>query len=517
MAGLMVSERDRLVEQARALHDAGHPAQAEDCLRRVLDQDPSHAFALTLMAELAIERRDIDAAICHAQAVLSQQPNFAPALSHLAQALWLAGRLTEGLEPARRAVAVQPGNPLFRVNLGQLCAWLGRREEAEAVVRPVLEQTWHPPEMRARAHGVIGEALTAQGEFDSAQVALEQAITLAPGHEALHMAYAISLLRLGRLREGWDSYRRRHRVAFFFPGQGTGLPGTLWQGQDLTGRTILLRDEQGYGDAIQFFRYIRLLRKAGAARIVLSTFPLLAPLFQASTGLAEVVTAATLDRAPDFHCPTGDLPGGFGTTLETIPADVPYLRPPPEAMETVPALPEGEGPSVGLVWSGDPRHVTDHLRSIPASVFLRIADLPGVRFVSLQNAVRGTDLPALTARPQVARIGETLTDFGQTAALVSQLDLVIAVDTSVAHLAGAMGKPVWLLLPRAPDWRWLIGREDSPWYPTVRLFRAGADGWAPVIERVRQALGEYLDDRRTPPPPLRHRQQRGPRAHHEQE
>lgn len=489
---VVVSDLDRLVERAGALHQAGRPAEAEDCLRRVLDQDPTHPFALTRLAELAIERRDPDTAIGHARAVLSRQPNFAPALSHLAQALWLAGRLTEGLEPARRAVEVQPSNANFRISLGQLCAWLGLAGQAEDAVRPLLEQAWYPTVMRARAHGVIGEALTAQGDFDAAHAALERAIALAPDFEALHMAYAISLLRLGRLREGWDSYRRRHRITFFFPGQGAGqgagLPGERWQGQDLTGRTILLRDEQGFGDAIQFFRYIPLLRRAGAERIVLWTFPLLAPLFQASTRMAEVVTEAPADGGADFHCLTGDLPGGFGTTVETIPAEIPYIRPPPAAMRAVPPLPEGTGPCVGLVWSGDPRHVTDHLRSIPASLFLRIADTPRVRFVSLQNAVRATDLPALTSRPGVARMGEGLGDFGQTAALVSRLDLVITVDTSVAHLAGAMGKPVWLLLPRAPDWRWLIGREDSPWYPTVRLFRAGADGWAPVIERVRRAL-----------------------------
>ncbi len=489
MTGLVVSAADRLVEQASSLHDAGHPAEAEACLRRALGQDPDHPFALTLLAQLAIERRDIDAAIRHARAVLSRQPNFAPALSHLAQALWLSGRLREGLEPARRAVAVQPANPLLRLNLGQLCAWLGLREQAEGAVRPLLEQGWHPTIIRARAHGVIGEALTAQGAFEQAHAALERAIALAPDLDALHMAYGMSLLRLGRLREGWESYRRRHRIAFFFPGQGTGLPGEPWRGQDLTGRTILLRDEQGYGDAIQFFRYIPLLRQAGAARIVLSTFPLLAPLFQASTGMAEVVTDPALDPPPDFHCLTGDLPHAFGTTVDTIPAAVPYIRPPAAAMRAGPALPAGQGPCVGLVWSGDPRHVTDHLRSIPAADFLRIADTPGVRFVSLQNAVRAADLPALTSRPNVARMGEILGDFGQTAELVSRLDLVITVDTSVAHLSGAMGKPVWILVPRAPDWRWLIGREDSPWYPTLRLFRAGADGWPPVIARVRQALG----------------------------
>ena len=489
MAGLIVSEVDRLVEQATFLHRGGQPRQAEARLREALAWDPLHPIALTLAAECAIERHDHDAAIRHVSLVLTQEPNFAPALSHLAQGLWLAGRLAEGLAPARRAVEIQPNNPLFRVNLAQICAWLGLSEEAQAVVAPLLDQAWQPTLMRARAHGVVGEALTARGEFDAAHRALEQAIALAPDYDPLHMAYGLSLLRLGRLAEGWLSYQRRERIGFFFPGQSAGLPGQRWQGQDLTGKTILLKDEQGYGDAIHFFRYVPMLRRAGAARVVLVTFPLLTGLLRASTQLAEVVDTLPPDFAPDFYCLTGDLPGVFGTTLETIPAAVPYIRPPPALMGAGPDLPiGGEGPCVGLAWSGDPRHLKDHLRSLPAADFLRIADTPNARFVSLQNAVRPGDEPALAARPAVARLGEGLSDFGQTARLVSRLDLVITVDTSIAHLAGAMGKPVWVLVPRAPDWRWLIGRGDSPWYPTMRLFRADADGWGPVIEAVRRAL-----------------------------
>lgn len=253
---------------------------------------------------------------------------------------------------------------------------------------------------------------------------------------------------------------------FSFKG-GTGLPGVAWRGQDLRGRSILLKDEQGYGDAIQFFRFLPALRAAGARRIVLLTFPMLVDLFRASTDLAEVMVRAPADFRPDYHCLTGDLPGGFATLLATIPASTPYLQ---AGRETVFARPPGSGKLIALSWSGDPRHLRDHLRSIPADLFLRLTDGVPARFVVVQNSVRPDDEALLRARPAVARPGETMTDFLRSAGMVSQLDLMISVDTSVAHLAGALGTPVWLLLPRSPDWRWLLDRADSPWYPTMVCF-----------------------------------------------
>jgi hypothetical protein len=334
---------------------------------------------------------------------------------------------------------------------------------------------------------VAGEARSNRGAFTTAHAALRQAIELAPEHEPLWMAYGLSLLRLGRLLEGWAAYGRRDRIRFFFPDGGTKLPGTRWTGQDLTGRTILLKDEQGYGDAIQFFRYIPLLRQAGARDIVLITFPKLQALFAHATTLARVEYDLARAGQPDFHCLTGDLPGAFGTDLATIPAPIPYLRSPVKARR-----PRG---GVGLVWSGDPRHLKDHARSIPAEVFLRIADVPGHRFVSLQHDVRPGDAAALAARPAIERPGTPGDDFTRTAAIIASLDLVVTVDTSIAHLAGALGKPVWTLLPLEPDWRWLLERSDSPWYPTMRLFRAGQDGWEPVIERVIKALRQFRPPR----------------------
>jgi Flp pilus assembly protein TadD len=487
----VISELDRLVERAYHLHHAGRTEDAAALAWQVLAWDPRNPHSLSLLAEQAVQRHDHAAAIGYATAALEQEPNAAPAWSHLSQALWLAGRLTEALAPARQAVAIQPTNPLLRINLGQICVWLGLTAEAEAAARSVLDQAWHPAVMHARAQGVIGDALTVQGNFAAAHEALEQAIALAPDYEPLHMAYGLSLLRLGRLREGWAAYARRERIGFFFPGQSAGLPGQRWTGQALGRRTILLTDEQGFGDAIQFARFVPALLRAGASRVVLVTLPPLVALFQASLPGVEVVTQPPVDFVPDYHCLTADLAGAWGVTLDTLPAAVPYLRPPAAELTAPPALPQGEGPSVGLVWAGNPHHPGDHLRSVPAAALLRLADLPGIRFVSLQQSVRADDHAALAARPHVARLGETMANFAQTAALVARLDLVITVDTAVAHLAGALAKPVWLLVGLAPDWRWLIDRADSPWYPTMRLFRAGPDGWAPVIAAAADALRAF--------------------------
>ena len=251
-----------------------------------------------------------------------------------------------------------------------------------------------------------------------------------------------------------------------------------------------MTDDQGHGDSIQFFRYLQLLRDRGAAHITWHTFPALVRLLRDAAPYATVLDGLPEGARFDFHCNSTSLPRWFGTELDSIPARGPYLRPPPQLKSAL-KRPTGRRLKVGLVWSGDARHTRDHLRSIPADAFLTLADLPGISFHSLQHAVRKTDLPALNARPAIGREVEKAADFADTAVLVADLDLVIAVDTSTAHLAGAMGKPCWLMLPYKGDWRWLTDRTDSPWYPSIRIFRQPSPGdWASVVAAVRLAAGQ---------------------------
>jgi hypothetical protein len=267
----------------------------------------------------------------------------------------------------------------------------------------------------------------------------------------------------------------------------------------LAGKTILLHAEQGFGDTIQFVRYVPMLAARGA-KIVLEVPDSLMPLLGDIDGVIAMISRGQPHPPIDLHCPLMSLPLAFGTTLATIPATVPYLRAPAERVEAWRArMPASDKLRVGLVWSGKPTHRNDHNRSL---VFERLAPLlaqPDVDFVSLQREVREADAAALQDATSVLRPDLDQADFADTAAIVATLDLVIAVDTAVAHLTGATAKPLWLLLPYCPDWRWMLDRTDSPWYPGARLFRQPRIGdWDSVIGRVAEALASFVATRHTP-------------------
>jgi hypothetical protein len=267
-----------------------------------------------------------------------------------------------------------------------------------------------------------------------------------------------------------------------------------WLGEDaISGKVILIHSEQGLGDTIQFCRYVPLVTARGA-HVIFEVAPPLQKLMTGFAGTAQVISRG--DPLPDFdlHCPLLSLPLAFGTKLETIPSDVPYLQAPSSALTNWDTRlgPKGR-PRIGLVWSGNAINERDRERSIDLRSFLPLLDVE-VTFVSLQKDVRAPDAALLRERGDILHLGDELEDFSATAELISQLDLVISVDTSVAHLAGALGKPVWILVTHIPDWRWLLDREDSPWYPTARLFRQPRlDDWDNVIIRVHEALREWVN------------------------
>jgi hypothetical protein len=329
------------------------------------------------------------------------------------------------------------------------------------------------------------------------------------------MILGMNQLRLGQFAAGWANYAARDAILVQ---SGRELPtfGEPWTGDDLAGKTVLIADDQGHGDAIHFFRYLPMLRQRRAARITWRTFPTLVRLLADAAPDIEVVAALPDWARFDRTVTSTSLPRLFGTEMHSIPEAGAYLHAPskPHGSGRLPAegrpgigVPaEGrpgiglsaEGrPRIGLVWSGDARHLRDHLRSIPADRFLTLADSPDFAFHSLQHPVRASDVAALLRRPHIDRSVETAADFADTAAIIAGLDLVIAVDTAVAHLAAAMGKPVWLLLHVAPDWRWLAERADSPWYQTMRLFRVRPEewssdgGWGPMLGRVKAALKAF--------------------------
>jgi hypothetical protein len=302
----------------------------------------------------------------------------------------------------------------------------------------------------------------------------------------------MSLLLTGDFGRGWIEYEWRRKGASTGPSR-RDFPRPLWLGgKKIADKTILLHSEQGFGDTIQFCRYVPLVAARGA-RVVLEVEQ---PLLDLLTGLAGATrVTAKGNPLPDFdlQCSLLSLPLAFRTQLETIPSAMPYLRAPDQALlKWGTRLPAKRRPRIGIAWAGNSKHIRDRERSIDLRCLLPLLDVDAT-FVSLQKEVRARDTATLRESADIIHFGHELDGFSDTAALISHLDLVISVDTAVAHLAGGLGKPVWILLAHVPDWRWLLGRDDSPWYPTARLFRQSETReWDSVIKRVRDALLKFI-------------------------
>jgi tetratricopeptide (TPR) repeat protein len=344
----------------------------------------------------------------------------------------------------------------------------------------------------------VGMVYRDKGDLVRAELYLRRACAAQPDNAKIHFNLGVALLRAGQLREGLEEYEWRWQVPQF-AGQRREFPQPLWNGEPLNGRRILIYGEQGAGDAIQFVRYAPLVRDAGG-EVIIEVLPHLERLLGWMDGGYRVVNALSphlerlqswmdgeywlVDALPvggqfDVQCPLMGLPRRFGTGLDSIPAPAAFSIPPALTAKWAERLQTGRT-AIGLVWAGNPRHGNDAARSLPVESLLPLTRLAGVQCWSLQVGPATADTPNA-----MLNLAEELVDFGETAAAISALDLVIAVDTAVAHLAGTLGKPVWLLAAYASDWRWMLDRDDSPWYPSLRIFRQKRPGdWGEVIERV---------------------------------
>jgi hypothetical protein len=331
--------------------------------------------------------------------------------------------------------------------------------------------------------------LREQGDTHGAFVALQHAIALEPDFAEARFYLGCLHLLEGNYRPGFAEFEWRWRWSgFATPHLEVAQPA--WDGADLRGRTILLHGEQGLGDSLQFCRYAPLLAER-AGRVLLQVPAALVAVLRTLDGVETVVAPGEQLPPFDVHAPLMSLPHLVGTTVETIPARVPYLHADPSAMARWRERLRGpsDGMRVGLVWSGNPAHPRQHVRSLPLACLEPLATVPGVTFYSLQKGPAAEEGHASNLGLPLTDLGPLLEDFAETAAALSQLDLLITVDTSVAHMAGALGRPVWLLLAAVADWRWLLDRADSPWYPTLRLFRQHRLGdWQSVVEAVRRAM-----------------------------
>lgn len=448
---------------------------------------PERAEALFFEGNRLMSAGDAAAAErCYREA-LALVPDFVEALANLALLREQAGALDEAEAAYRRVIVLDPRGVQNRLNLAVMLGAAKRFAEAEAESFEALRRA--PSSAPAWSnYGVLLARLKREAEAENAY---RTAIALDPSYAKARFNLAYVLLRQGRFEEGWACLEARD----WYQGLALLFPCPRWQGEALEGKSLIIGLEAGHGDMIQFCRYAGLLKARGAARVDVLCHPALKALFATLPGVDTVFALddAVADANWDFWTPPLSLPYHFGTRLETIPADIPYLAADPDRLAKWRALLPDEAPvrRVGLAWKGNPRFENDADRSLPSlDVLAPLGAVPGVRFVSLQKGVGEDEARHPPAGLSILPLGERIADFADTAAIIAQLDLVISVDTAVAHLAGALGKPCWVLLPDyQTDWRWLTGRDDTPWYPGMRLFRQPAGGgWGAVVGQVVEAL-----------------------------
>jgi tetratricopeptide (TPR) repeat protein len=420
-----------------------------------------------------------EAKICHERA-LALNPDSADALNNLGVALCELRAHTDSVACLERAIAIRPEWAEAHNNLGFAFRAQGKFHQATACYQRAL--SLRPAYAEALSN--MGIVLQNQCKLEEAMRYYEQAVDSDPSYFKAKWNKALLELLLGDFEKGWKGYEVRHHIREVAP---RSFSSPLWLGGPLNGARILLHAEQGLGDTIQFLRYVPRVQAAGGT-VLLHVPGTLFRLTESMPGIVEVATECESLPEFDCHCPLMSLPLAFGTKLISIPGTVPYLNVPNEARKAADAIPWGTGTfHVGLAWSGNPAHREDQFRSILLSQFEPLFSLSGLQFFSLQIGSAASQLG--TFQNPVIDLQLAIEDMADTAALISHLDLVITVDTAVAHLAAALGKPTWVLLPFAPDWRWLLDRDDSPWYPTMRLFRQPRIGdWNSVIEQVLNKL-----------------------------
>jgi Tfp pilus assembly protein PilF len=451
---------------------SGQAEAAIETLRNVLALDPSHAGARRNLIRALTAVRDHASIIAETAYALRDAPDSAELHFLRGTALNALSRPSEAREALTAAVALNPSFAPGWLNLGNALMDLDEPQSAEAHCRHALGLD--PGLVEAQVS--LGFILTAQGRLGEAIAVLETAIHDHPTNVHAHWNLAAAALLAGDLPRGFAEYewRKRHDR---FRHDFVSLHGPVWNGSDPRGRTILVRAEQGLGDTVQFARYLAAIVQRGGTPL-LACEPSLIPLLKCMAGV-EVISKH--DPLPEYDAwiDQMSLPHVLGTTLATIPLSAGYLSADPASIPAHCAgLPSGR--RIGLAWSGNPMHRNDRRRTPPVEVFAPLAALPGIPVVSL--------IPDRTL-PGIAGPARPLTDYAETAALIAALDLIVTVDTSIAHVAGALGKPTWVLLPYAPDWRWLLQRNDTPWYDSIRLFRQPSPGdWASVIASVIAAL-----------------------------
>ncbi len=476
-----------------ALQQQGKLDAAQASYQQALRLQPDFAEAYNNMGAVLLEQSKLDAALASCQQALRLKPQFAEAYVSMGAVLAEQGKFTEAVASYRQALRLKPGLIEAHTNLGIALTQQGQLDEAATSLSTAVRLK----PAHAEVHNALGTLFREQARMDAALASYQEAVRLRPAYAEARWNEGLTRLSLGDMERGWAGYQWYWRCKDF-AGARRSYPQPEWDGSALTGRTILLYGNQGLGDTIQFIRFAPLVKESGG-RVIVECQKMLAGLLAGCAGVDELVPAGSPLPAFDVHAPLMCLPAILGTTFSTLPANVPYLFADPQRVSGEWLVVSGEeghyhspltthhSPllKIGIAWQGNPRYKKDSQRSIPLRHFAPLGRLAGVRLFSFQKGHGAEQLTQLGEHPPITDLGSRFDSFADTAAALVHMDLVITCDSVVAHLAGALGIPVWLALPFVPDWRWLLEREDSPWYPTMRLFRQTRPGdWEHVFQRI---------------------------------
>ena len=488
-AAIQINPRDPAArsEAAASLLSLGRNAEAVEQLRIAAQLLPNDAAALGNYGYGLSRAGRSNEAIEILRRAVEIDANCASAWMQLGEAIWRTGDWDAAVEPTRRAVMLKPNEPRTLIVHGNALQTAGELEEAARV----YERASQLDPNSFDAHSNLALTLLKLGEAERALAMYDEILRRWPQITDALANRSLALLTLGDFERGWTEYEARWKSPHFASVQK--LPAKRWEGEEIRGKTIVLVSEQGYGDTIQFVRYAPLVAERFGATVIVSCPAEVEPVVKTVRGISQVVRTGTPSAISfDVHAPLASLPGIFRTRLDNIPADVPYVSAELQRVERWrQQLADDENVKVGIVWAGSRAHQNDRARSCRLADFAPVANVAGATLYSLQ---KGSGEREIDESPfKVIALGEQLHDFGDTAALLECLDLFISIDTSVVHLAGALARPVWTLLPTGPDWRWMLGREDSPWYPTMRLFRQPRfKDWRSVMERVAEQLNGFV-------------------------
>ncbi len=467
-----------------ALQSLGQLEAAIASYQNAIAINPDYAIAHNNLASALQKQDKLEEAIKHLHEAIKINPRYAEAHCNLGVALKIQGKLEAAIKCFQMSLSINPDSAEAHSNLADTFQALGK---LDAAIEQYQQTVSLQPDS-AKTHHSLGLVFVQMGKQDRAVQCFQKALSVDPDYADAHLSLGLSQLLLGNFEQGWAEYEWRWQVAHMQSAK-FNCRQPLWLGKEpLSGKTILLHFEQGFGDAIQFSRYAKFIAARGAT-VLLFVPAALKSLLTGLEGVTQVLAENELLPAFDYHCPLMSLPLAFSTRLNTIPAEGAYLGCDQEHISKwQDKLGNKTRPRIGLVWAGNRTHQNDINRSIPLQSLIGILS-DQVQWVVLQKEICPSDQALLSKLKHVACFDTELEDFMDTAGLIANMDLVISVDTAVAHLACAMGKPVWILLPVNTDWRWMLGRSDSPWYPSARLFRQTMTGdWDSVLSLVAKEL-----------------------------